>query len=187
MITIKDCKNPRVVSIVVHGGADHIVEETHRAVYDAVRVVQASIEDGKIVAGGSAPEVEIAMQLRDYASTLSGREQLAVIAFADAIEIIPKTLAENSGLDPMDSLVGLRTAHESGNKTMGLQISTGKAIDMWPDVIEPLRTKKQAIVSATEAANMILRIDDVIQAATFEKGPSQEEMEGMSDQMLDQV
>lgn len=187
MITIKDCKNPRVVSIVIHGGADHIVEETDRAVYDAVRVVQASIEDGQVVAGGSAPEVEIAMQLRNYASTLSGREQLAVIAFAEAIEIIPKTLAENSGLDPMDSLVGLRTAHESGNKTIGLQISTGKAIDMWPEVIEPLRTKKQAIRSATEAANMILRIDDVIQAAGFGGGPSEEEMAGMSDSMMDQI
>ena len=187
MITIKDCKNPRVVSIVIHGGAEHIVEETHRAVYDAVRVVQAAIEDGRVVAGGSAPEVEIAMQLREYASTLSGREQLAVIAFADSIEIIPKTLAENSGLDPMDSLVALRTAHESGNKTMGLEISTGKATDMWPSVIEPLRTKKQAILSATEAANMILRIDDVIQAATFSKGPSEEEMAGMSDSMTDQI
>jgi chaperonin GroEL (HSP60 family) len=187
MITIKDCKNPRVVSIVVHGGAEHIVDETERAVYDAIRVVQAAIEDGKVVAGGSAPEIEIAIQLRNSASTLSGREQQAVSAIADSIEIIPKTLAENSGLDPMDSLVGLRTAHESGNKTMGLQISTGKATDMWPDVIEPLRTKKQAIVSATEAANMILRIDDVIQAATFSKGPSEDEMAGMSDQMMDQI
>lgn len=187
MITIKNCKNPRVVSIVVHGGADHIVEETDRAVYDAVRVVQASVEDGKVVAGGSAPEVEIAMKLRDYASKLSGREQLAVLAFAESIEIIPKTLAENAGLDPMDSLVSLRTAHESGKTTTGLQISTGKAIEMWPEVIEPFRTKKQAILSATEAANMILRIDDVIQAAKFEKGPSEEEMEGMSDQMMDQV
>ena len=84
MITIKDCKNPRVVSIVVHGGADHIVEETHRAVYDAIRVVQAAIEDGKVVASGSAPEIEIAIQLRNYASTLSGREQLAVIEIGRA-------------------------------------------------------------------------------------------------------
>jgi len=187
MITIKDCKNPRVVSIVVHGGADHIVEEMERAVYDAVRVVQASIEDGKVVAGGSAPEIEIAMQLRDYASKLGGREQLGVMAFADAMEIIPKTLAENSGLDPIDALVSLRTAHESAGTTMGLDIATGQATDMWPDVIEPARTKRQAILSATEAANMILRIDDVIKAATFGKGPSEEEMEGMSDQMMDQV
>ncbi len=188
MITIKNCKNPRAVSIVVHGGADHIVEETDRAVYDAVRVVQASIEDGKVVAGGSAPEIEVAMQLRDYASKLGGREQLGVMAFADAIEIVPKTLAENSGLDPIDSLVSLRTAHESGGKSMGLDVNTGLATDMWPDVIEPARTKRQAILSATEAANMILRIDDVIQAASFGgKGPSEEEMEGMSDQMTDQI
>ncbi len=187
MITIKNCKNPRVVSIVVHGGADHIVEEMDRAVYDAIRVVQASIEDGKVVAGGSAPEIEIAMQLRDYASKLGGREQLAVTAFADAIEIVPKTLAENSGLDPIDSLVSIRTAHESGGKSMGLDIKTGKATDMWPDVVEPARTKRQAIVSATDAANMILRIDDVIQAASFQKGPSEEEMAGMSDQMMDQI
>ncbi len=187
MITIKNCKNPRVVTIVVHGGADHIVEETERAVYDAVRVVQASIEDGKVVAGGSAPEIEVAMRLRDYASKLGGREQLGVIAFADAVEIVPKTLAENSGLDPIDSLVNLRTAHESGGKSMGLDIKTGKAADMWPDVVEPSRTKRQAILSATEAANMILRIDDVIQATSFGGGPSEEEMAGMSDSMMDQI
>lgn len=187
MITIKKCKNPRVVSIVVHGGADHIVEEMERAVYDAVRVVQASIEDGKVVAGGSAPEIEAAMRLRDYAAKLGGREQLAVVAFADAMEIVPKTLAENSGLDPIDSLVSLRTAHESGGKSMGLDVSTGEATDMWPDVVEPARTKRQAILSATEAANMILRIDDVIQATSFGKGPSEEEMAGMSDQMMDQI
>ncbi len=187
MITIKNCKNPRVVSIVVHGGADHIVEEMDRAVYDAIRVVQAAVEDGKVVAGGSAPEVEVATQLRDYASTLGGREQLGVMAFADAIEIVPKTLAENSGLDPIDSLVSLRTAHETGGKSMGLDVNTGKATDMWPDVVEPSRTKRQAILSATEAANLILRIDDVIQAASFSKGPSEEEMEGMSDSMMDQI
>jgi chaperonin GroEL (HSP60 family) len=169
MITVKKCKNPRVVSILIHGGTDHIVEEMDRAVYDALRVTQASIEDGKIVAGGSAPEIEIALGLRDYASSLSGREQLAIMAFADAIEVIPKTLAENSGLDPIDTLVTLRASHESGNSTTGIDINTGKAVEMWPDVVEPLRTKKQAILSASEAANMIVRIDDVIQAAKFEK------------------
>jgi chaperonin GroEL (HSP60 family) len=96
------------------------------------------------------------------------------MAFADAIEVIPKTLAENSGLDPIDTLVTLRASHESGNSTTGIDINTGKAVEMWPDVVEPLRTKKQAILSASEAANMIVRIDDVIQAAKFEKPPSPE-------------
>lgn len=186
MITIKKCKNPRVVSILIHGGTDHIVEEMDRAVYDALRVTQASIEDGKIVAGGSAPEIEIALGLRNYASTLSGREQLAIMAFADAIEVIPKTLAENSGLDPIDTLVTLRASHESGNTTTGIDIDTGEAVEMWPDVVEPLRTKKQAILSATEAANMIVRIDDVIQAAKFEKPPSPERGMGeMPEDMVD--
>jgi len=186
MITIKNCKNPRAVTILIHGGTDHIVEEMDRAVYDAIRVVQASIEDGKIVAGGSAPEIEIALGLRNYASTLSGREQLAVMAFADAIEVIPKTLAENSGLDPIDTLVTLRASHENGNKTTGIDINTGKAVEMWPDVVEPLRTKKQAILSASEAANMIVRIDDVIQAAKFERpAPPGGEMGGMSEDMMD--
>jgi chaperonin GroEL (HSP60 family) len=134
--------------------------------HDALRVVGVVIEDGKILAGGGAPEVELALRLREYASTLTGREQLAVNKFADALEIIPKTLAENSGLDAIDMLVELRSQHEKGNKNVGLDVYEGKAVDMYRNnVIEPLRVKTQAISSATEAASMILRIDDVISSA----------------------
>jgi chaperonin GroEL (HSP60 family) len=122
-----------------------------------------AIEDETLVAGGGSPEVELALRLREYASTLKGREQLAVAKFADALEVIPRTLAENAGLDPIDMLVEMRSQHEKGNKTAGLNVFTGKVVDMWKEgVVEPLRVKTQAISSGTEAATMILRIDDVL-------------------------
>ncbi|NJD53109.1 MAG: thermosome subunit [Candidatus Methanoperedens sp.] len=166
MIFITGCKNPDTNSILLRGGSEHVVTSLARAMHDALRVVGVAIEDEKILAGGGSPEIELALRLREYASTLEGREQLAVNKFALALEIIPKTLAENAGLDAIDMLVELRSSHEHGNKTVGLDVFEGKPVNMLDiGVIEPLRVKTQAISSATEAASMILRIDDVIASA----------------------
>ena len=166
MIFITGCKNPDTYSILLRGGSEHVVTSLARAMHDALRVVGVAIEDEKILAGGGSPEIELSLRLREYASTLEGREQLAVSKFAQALEIIPKTLAENAGLDAIDMLVELRSSHEQGNKTVGLDVYEGKPVDMLKiGVIEPLRVKTQAISSATEAASMILRIDDVIASA----------------------
>jgi len=163
MVFIEGCKNPHAVSIVIRGGTEHVVDEVERALHDMLMVVGSIIEEGKAVAGGGAVETELALRLRSYSASLKGREQLAVEKFAEAMEIIPRTLAENSGLDPIDTLVELKAAHERGEKTAGLDVYSGKVVDMWErGVIEPLRTKRQAVASATEAAVMILRIDDVI-------------------------
>ena len=138
-------------------------KELERAMNDALRVVGVVVEDKMLVPGGGAPEVELALRLREYAATVGGREQLAIEAFADAMEVIPKTLAENAGLDQIDSLVSLRSQHEKGVKSAGLDMETGEPVDMLNlGVVEPLRVKTQAIQSAAEAAVMILRIDDVI-------------------------
>ncbi len=166
MIFITGCQNPDTYSILLRGGSEHVVTSLDRAMHDALRVVGVAIEDEKILAGGGAAEVELALRLREYGSTLDGREQLAVSKFAQALEVIPKTLAENAGLDAIDMLVDLRSQHEKGNKTAGLDVYEGKPVDMLEiGVIEPLRVKTQAISSATEAASMILRIDDVIASA----------------------
>ena len=172
MIFVENCQNPKAVSILLRGGTEHVVDELERGMYDALRVTACAVEDGKYVAGGGAPEIELALRLRDYAATVGGREQLAIQAFADAVEIIPRALAENAGLDPIDMLVALRSAHEAGNKNVGLDVFKGEPADMLKaGVIEPLRIKTQAISSATESATMILRIDDVI-AATTAKPPA---------------
>jgi thermosome len=163
MTFVEECHNPKSVSIILRGGTEHVVDELDRAMEDALRVVGVAVEDKLLVAGGGAPEVELALRLRAYASTVGGREQLAIESFADAMEIIPKTLAENAGLDQIDTLVSLRSQHEKGVKTAGLDMDTGKPVDMLKlGVVEPLRVKTQAINSAAEAAVMILRIDDVI-------------------------
>jgi len=163
MTFVQDCENPKSVSIILRGGTEHVVDELDRAMEDALRVVGVAVQDKLLVAGGGAPEVELALRLRAYASTVGGREQLAIEAFANAMEVIPKTLAENAGLDQIDSLVSLRSQHEKGVKTSGLDMDTGKPVDMLNlGVVEPLRVKTQAINSAAEAAIMILRIDDVI-------------------------
>jgi thermosome len=163
MIYVSKCKNPKAVSIIVRGGTEHVVDELERAVHDALMVVSVVVQGKKIVAGGGAPETELSLQLRRYASKEGGRIQLAIEAFASALEIIPRTLAENAGLDPIDILVGIRAAHEAGKKTFGLDADTGKPADMLKaGVVEPLRVKSQAISSAAEAAVMILRIDDII-------------------------
>jgi thermosome len=163
MLYITGCDNPKAVSLVIRGGTEHVVDSLERALEDALRVVGVVIEDEKLVAGGGSPEVELSLRLREYAATLKGREQLAASKFADALEVIPRTLAENAGLDPIDMLVELRSQHEKGNKNAGLDVYTGTVIDMLENgVVEPLRVKTQAIDSATESAVMILRIDDVI-------------------------
>jgi len=166
MIFVEECKNPKAVSIIIRGGTEHVVAELDRALEDAIRVVGVVLEDKKCVAGGGAPEIELSLRLREYAASVGGRAQLAIEAFASALEIIPRTLAENAGLDPIDMLVELRSAHETGKKTFGLNVYEGKAVDMREaGVVEPLRVKTQAIASAAEAAVMILRIDDIIASA----------------------
>ncbi len=163
MTFVEKCTNPKSVSIILRGGTEHVVDELNRAMEDALRVVAVVVEDKMLVPGGGAPEVELALRLREYAATVGGREQLAIEAFADAMEVIPKTLAENAGLDQIDSLVALRSQHEKAAKSAGLDMDTGKAVDMLNlGVVEPLKVKTQAIQSAAEAAVMILRIDDVI-------------------------
>lgn len=175
MIFVEDCKEPKAVTLLVRGSTGHVVSEIERAIDDAIGVVAATVEDGKVVAGGGAPEIEIAKRLKDYADAISGREQLAITAFAEALEVVPKTLAENAGLDSIDSLVDLRAAHEN-SIYMGLDVFEGAVTDMNDaGVIEPHRVKKQAIQSASEAAEMILRIDDVIASS----GAGKADMEGM--------
>jgi thermosome len=174
MIFVEQCKDPKAVSLILRGGTEHVVDELERAVHDALRVVGVVVEDKKYVAGGGSTEVELALRLKEYASTVGGREQLAIEAFADSMEIIPRTLAENAGLDPIDTLVGLRSKHEGkkgDGKTFGINVFTGEAVDMKKaGVIEPLRVKTQAISGASEAAVMILRIDDVIAASKLSGG-----------------
>lgn len=166
MIFIEECKNPKAVSIIIRGGTEHVVAELDRAIEDAIRVVSVVLEDKKFVAGGGAPETELSLRLKEHAATVGGRAQLAIEAFASALEIIPRTLAENAGLDPIDMLVAVRAAHEKGSKNFGLNVFEGKATDMLKEgVVEPLRVKTQAIASAVEAATMILRIDDIIASA----------------------
>jgi archaeal chaperonin len=172
LIFVSKCKNPKAVSIIIRGGTEHVVDELERAIHDALMVVSVVIKDKKVVAGGGAPEVEVAIQLRKWAAEEIGRSQLAVEAFASAMEVIPRSLAENSGLDPIDMLVSLRSAHEAGKTNFGLDVDAGKPADMVKaGVVEPLRVKTQAINSAAEAAVMILRIDDIIASS---KSPSPE-------------
>ncbi|HSA37756.1 MAG TPA: thermosome subunit alpha [Methanoregula sp.] len=171
MIYVSKCKNPKAVSIVVRGGTEHVVEELERAMHDALMVVSVVIEGKKIVAGGGAPETELSLQLREYAATVGGRAQLAIEAFAAAMEIIPRTLAENAGLDAINMLVDMRAAHAAGKKNYGVDADTKKPADMLKaGVVEPLRVKTQAVSSATEASVLILRIDDII-ASSKAAGP----------------
>jgi thermosome len=174
MTYVRKCKNPKSVTILIRGGTEHVVDEVKRALEDAVGDLAVSLKEGKVIAGGGASEIELARKLRAFGESLSGREQLAVQAFADAIEIIPRTLAENAGLDPIDMLTELKSAHDKGKIHTGLDVFTGKVIDSWKaGVIEPLKIKTQATKSASEVAIMILRIDDVIAAAS--KGGSMPE------------
>ena len=180
MIFVEKCKNPKALTILLRGGTEHVVDEIERALTDAIGDISAVIENGKIVGGGGAAEIEAAEELRKYAKSLSGREQLAVNAFANALEIIPKTLAENGGLDPIDMLVALKSEHAKGNKTYGINVDDGKVEDMVKKgIIEPLKIKTQALKSASEVATMILRIDDVIAAGKLSKESSSPQMPEM--------
>ncbi len=163
MTFVTGCKNPKAVSILIRGGTEHVVDEIERSMQDSLHVVAKTVEDGKIVTGAGSAATEIALKLREYAATIGGREQLAIEKFADAMEIVPRTLAENAGLDPIDMLIDLRKSHKEGNVNSGINVFTGKIDDMKAlGVIEPIRVGKQAINSATDAAIMILRIDDVV-------------------------
>ncbi|MBX5328158.1 MAG: thermosome subunit beta [Candidatus Bathyarchaeota archaeon] len=166
MIFVEKCKDPRSVAVLIRAGLERMIDEAERAMTDALSVVSDVIENNKIVAGGGAVEVEIAKELRDYATKVGGREQLAIEAFADAIEVIPRTLAENAGLEPIDIIVELRATHEkTDGKHMGVNVFTGKTENTYNNgVVEPLIVKEQAVKSAAESASMILRIDDVIAA-----------------------
>jgi len=167
MVFIEGCKNPRSVSILIRAGLERLVDEAERSLNDSLSVVADVVTKNRVVAGGGAIESELARRLKEYAIKVGGREQLAIEAFADSIEVIPRTLAENAGLDPIDIMVDLRSSHEKkGGLWMGVDVFKGGAKDMLKSgVLEPLKVKEQAIKSATEAASMILRIDDVIAAA----------------------
>ena len=163
LIFVTGCKNPKSVTVLVRGGTEHVVDEVKRAMTDAVGDVASALKIGKVVGGAGAPEIEVAKQLRKFANSLSGREQLAVLGFANALEIIPRTLAENAGLDPIDVLTDLKAAHDKKKLWAGINVFTGRTVDSWnAGVIEPLQIKTQALSSASEVAQMILRIDDVI-------------------------
>jgi chaperonin GroEL (HSP60 family) len=169
MTFVTGCKNPKAISILVRGGTEHVVDEVERSIVDANSVVAVAIEDERLITGGGSSAMEIAIALRGYAPTVGGREQIAIEAFADAMEVIPRTLAENAGLDPIDTLIDLRKQHKRGKKHHGVNVFTGKITDMLEEkVLEPIRVGTQAIDSATDAAVMILRIDDVIAARAKE-------------------
>jgi thermosome len=185
MVFVEKCKDPRSVAVLIRAGLERMVDEAERAMTDALSVVSDVIENNKIVPGGGAVEVEVAKEIKDYATKVGGREQLAIEAFANSVEIIPKTLAENAGLEPIDILVELRSAHEKKDgQSMGVNVFTGKVENMQENgVVEPVIVKEQAIKSAAESASMILRIDDVI-AATKPKeagGPKPPTGEGEED------
>ena len=172
MTFIEGCKHPKAVTILIRGGTQRIVDEAERSLHDALCVVKDVIEEPKIVAGGGAPELEMSRMLKKYSETITGREQLAVRAFAEALETVPLTLTENAGLDPIDMISELKARHEKGELWAGIEVINGKAQDMTKaGVYEPLAVKKQIIKSATEASTMILKIDDVIAAGKSKAPP----------------
>jgi len=171
MIFVRDCKDPKAVTILVRGSTEHVVDEVDRSIEDAIGAVSSAVEVGKIVYGAGAPEAEVAKRIKKFAEKFSGREQLAIQSFGEAMEVIPRALAENAGLDPIDILVELRAAHEQGKIVYGVGIDEGKVVDVSKlGVVDPLKVKTQAIKSASEAAEMILRIDDIISASKLGKG-----------------
>lgn len=163
MTFITGCESARAVTVLIRGGTEHTLDEIERSLEDSLGVLASALEDGKVITGGGSTAIEISQALRDYARTESGREQMAIEAFASAVEVVPRTLAENAGLDPIDILINLRKAHKKGETSAGLNAWTGRIEDMNElKVIEPLRVGVQAINGATDVAVMILRIDDVI-------------------------
>ncbi len=173
MTFIEGCKNPRSVAILIRGGTERIVDEAERSIHDALCVVRDVVQEPKIVAGGGAPEMEVARELKEYAGTLPGREQLAVQQYAEALEAVPTILSENAGLDPIDIISELRARHEKGEVWAGVNVHEGKVDNMEKrEVFEPLAVKKQIVKSATEAASMILKIDDVIASGKMKAPPT---------------
>jgi len=163
IIRFSGCRNPKAVTILLRGSSDYLLDELERAVNDGKRVVMDAMEDGTFVVGGAAVEIELLMKIKDYAASVGGRVQLALEAYAAAFESIPRTLAENSGYNPIDKLVDLKTAHAKGKKNAGLNVYTGEIIDMHAEgVFEPLRSKRQSIQSASETAAMLVRVDDMM-------------------------
>jgi len=163
MVFVEKCKDPKSVTIFVRGGTEHVVNEVERAIKDAIGAVVSSLEEGSCVTGGGSVEMELSKRLMEYAKKIGGREQLAIQAFAEALESIPRTLSENAGMDAIDAIVELRAVHEEGKKYYGVDVNNGKVADMKEiGVIEPTKVKKQAIASATETCRLILRIDDII-------------------------
>jgi len=172
MTFIEGCKHPRAVTILIRGGTERIVAEAERSIHDALCVVRDILEEPRILAGGGAPEMELSKVIKKYAETLPGREQLAVKIFAETLEVIPMTLSENAGLDPIDILSELRTRHDKGETWAGIEVLSGKVKDMREaGVFEPLTVKKQIIKSASEAAQLILKIDDVIASGKMRTPP----------------
>jgi chaperonin GroEL (HSP60 family) len=172
MVFVEKCKDPKSVTVFVRGGTDHVVSEVERAVVDARGAVSSALQDGKYVIGGGSVEMEIARELHAYAVQIGGREQLAIQGFAEALESIPRALAENAGMDVIDTIVSLRNKHKEGNgKSIGVDVVAGKVGDLKPlGIFEPAKVKKQAIGSATETARLILRIDDIISSKGGGKG-----------------
>jgi thermosome len=173
MTFITGYESPKVVSLLIRGGTEHVVDELERGLFDALSVVKVALEDGKITPGGGAAAIAVAMALRRFAPTIGGREQMGIEAFANAVEVIPKTLSENAGLDPIDIILELRNQHMNGKKFTGVDVLNGKAGDMIKNnVVEPLHVSVQEIQAASEAATMILRIDDVIASKSQVRGTS---------------
>ncbi len=175
MVFVESCKNPKSVSMLIRGGTQHVVDEAERALVDAIGSVSSALEDGKMLVGAGSCEIEVALKLRDYAKTVGGREQLAIEAFAESLEIIPRTLAETAGMDPIDTLVNLRSAHtKKDGKYVGVNVYNSKVEDMKNlRCLEPLKVKTQAIDSASEVSEMILRIDDIILGSSKARMPPQ--------------
>lgn len=179
---VKKCKNAKAITLLIKGGSEHIVAEIQRAMEDAIGDLISALIHGKIVAGAGSTEIEVAKQLREFSESLSGREQLAVKAFADSLEVIPKTLAENAGLDPLDIIIALKSAHDKKQIWAGVDVHSGKVMDTWQEgIIEPLKVKTQAVTSASEVATMILRIDDVIAGSNGPMPNQQMPPQGMPD------
>ncbi len=179
MVFVEKCKDPKSVTIFVRGGTEHVVNEVERAIKDSIGAVASTLEEGSYVTGGGSIEMELAKELTEYANEIGGREQLAIKAFADALESIPRTLAENAGMDVIDTVVALRSEHKNGNMNAGVDVMNGKIGDMEKiGVLEPTKVKKQAIASATETTRLILRIDDII-SSKGKTGPQQEQQPPM--------
>ncbi len=176
---VKGCQNPKSMTILIHGGSDHVIDEIERAMKDGLGDIVCCLNSGRIVPGGGAVEIELARRLRKFGQTLSGREQLAIEEFASALEFIPLTLAENAGMDPIDVLTELKSLHDSGDRNAGLNLFKNRIENTFEArILEPMKIKSQAINSASEVAIMILRIDDVI--AGSKKNNNKSSIPGMN-------